>query len=97
MIQIDEVVLKIAVGESFLHQFTVTDSNGDLVADAGLTLEIVSPDDSTATHSLGTVVTATTPTGTYNIDFITILVGDYFLTIKLTNGIWKTIYLPVGA
>ena len=95
MKKVDTVADMIVNGETFQYKFTITDDDGVLIADSGVTLFIELYDGTTDIEAIGSVLT-TPSTGVFLIDYPTTMVGDLYITIKASDGNWEVIYIPVG-
>lgn len=95
---VNETLDKRAVEGDMVHQIQVRDNFGTLISDPSMTLLVEKPDGSKAIYAVGTPQLATTATtGVYNVD-VTLVgqVGDWFFTIKPSDGNWHVMYVPVG-
>ena len=98
MININEIGLHQDVDTIWKYQFTIVDVNGDLVADSSLVVRETTPAGVIVDHTLisgGTIVTATTPAGTYNIDATVDEKGEWLFRIISSFGDTHTILVPV--
>ncbi len=95
---IHETLDKRPVNSDFVHQIQVRDDDGVLISDPTMTLLVEAPDGSENSYVVGSsFFAATATTGVYNIDIgLTSQVGDWFFTVKPSDGNWHVMYVPVG-
>jgi hypothetical protein len=96
MIKINEVITTHRSGDRFEYRVTVTDTDGNLLNDAGINVEERQPDGTIANYTLASPELSNAGTGLYDFVRDFTVHGDWFFEFRLTAGKSYLVYLPVS-